>query len=805
MTAGESDELPRLPDVVPPRAHEQPTLPFGPADLGASHRPDEAIRQVHWVEYVEPELVSLRRPGLAVLGARVTLALWAGALVVVAWLVRLDLDPASASTTSITVVALVGLLVAASTAAVGWWWSDRATQNIHLLEGRFPRRPRCATAWAAPVIWFVALSFTILRLGPTEVVDVRPAIVGMIFAAALWRPYSLVRRILKSLIRVDSDLAVASGYLLDLALFGLLWARLSGFPDVLAPSDTGTADTLIGLGAVAAVAAVGNIAVWRLLIRDVDRAVRHRSVATRTRHDHRQLRLAGIDPLDPKVLLAMHTIRQETQHSMVAGAVSEGVDPDEEEDRNADATTTAEAAPDESLPTVAGPDTADDDAQVGDDDAQVGDDDAQLVDGAPSEEAPVVASSAEGVDPGRTVDTDEMPWAEEGSTVDRPDHVAARVDPVDSITRRLDRTRSAARVDPTESSVVGPDGSVPREDAARQDAGSESTSDSGTRGDRVSARQRRLDSDVPTDRIERLSKRFDSEAGSDESTSGIDRIGRLSQRLDQEAAAGASRSVLDRLERLGIEPGGSALPDDGLGWNADGPAETELVRDRIYSLELARYLLLLAAIICAGASVWFVVRSFDVRELSDGAIVGTELDGLETARIATVVTLAVVLAWVPVWCAVAARWANRVGIDVPGAVRCAVLACSSGLLLGVGFVVGPASSAMMFAVFGALGAALWSFPVMIEIARRSGYGTTIPALLPAALGASVLVAWAGGLLQPLAATDSVAAMSFFGGLVALLVALAAAVAVVSTGDVVEWVKLSPDVPEPQRRSSSVAA
>ena len=754
------------------------------------------------MEYVEPELLSLRRPGLALLSARVALALWAGALVVAAWLVRLDLDPASASTTSITVVALVGLLAIASAAAVGWWWSDRATQNIHLLEGRFPRRSRCATAWAAPVIWFIALSFTILRLGPTEVVDVRPALVGVIFAAALWRPYSLVRRILKSLIRVDSDLAVASGYLLDLAFFGLLWARLSGFPDVLARSDTGTADTLIGLGAVAAVAAFGNIAVWRLLIRDVDRAVRHRSVATRTRHDHRQLRLAGIDPLDPKVLLAMHTIRRQTQHSMAADAASEGVEPDEE-DGDADAVSTAKAVRDESRPPAAGPGTADE-SQVGDNDAQVVDDDAQRVDGAPAEEAPVVATSAEGVDLGTTVDTDEMPSAEEGSTVDRPDHAAARVDQVDRIPRRLDHTRPAARVDPRESSVVVPDGSVPREGAARQHAGSESTSDP-TFGDRVSARQRRLDRDVPADRIERLSKRFDSAAGLDEPTSGTDRIGRLSARLDQAAAAGAPQSVLDRLERLGIEPGGSALPDDGPGWNADVPAETELVRDRIYSLELARYVLLLATIICAGASVWFVVRSFDVRELSGGAIVDTELDELETARIATVVTLAVVLAWVPAWCSVAARWANRVGIDVPGAVRCAVLACASWLLVGVGVGVGPASNAMMFAVFGTLGAALWSFPVMIEVARASGYGTTVPALLPAALGASVLVAWAGGLLQPLTATDSVAAMSFFGGLVALLVALVAAVAVVSTGDVVEWVKLSPDVPEAQRRSPADTA
>lgn len=765
--------------------NEQPTLPFGGADLGPSHRPDDAFRRVHWIEYVEPQLLSLRPSRRALVAARISLAIWAGALVAAASLVRFDLDPDPVSTTPVSVTALVGVLPVAGTAAAGWWWSDRATQNIHRLEGRSPSRLRCASGWAIPVAWFIILSFTVLRLGPTEVVDVRPAIVAVIFAAALWRPYSLVRRILKSLIRVDSDLAVASGYLLDLTLFGLLWAQLWRFPDVLEQADAGAADTLIGLGAVAAIAATGNIAVWSLLIRDVDRGVRHRGVAMRTRHDHRQLRLAGIDPLDPKVLLAMHTIREEAHRAEATRATPEGADPAAADDERA--TDRAEARSGESLLTADSTAAAAFDAQGGDD--------AQADQDAAMEDAQVVASSsAADLHSDDVVDADEKPSSEESSSTDRPDQAAGRVDPVGNITRRVDRSRPAARLDPMESPAFGPDRSTPRDVAARQDTGPASASDARTFGDRRAV-QREGPGGAPTDRIERLSRRFGSGSGPDDPTTTRDRIERLSRRLDVEGAPAASRSVLDRLERLGIEAGGPAIPDQGAGWQADGSAEAALVRDRIYSLELTRYVLLLATFASAGAAVWFVVRSFDVRELADGAIAAPELDGLETARIRLVSALAVVLVCVPVWCSVAARWANRVGIRVSGSVRCALLFAVSALLVGVGFVVGPASNAMTFAVFGALGAALWSFPVMIEVARESGYGTTTPALLPAALGASVLVAWSGGLLQPLTATDSAAAMSFVGGLVALLAALAAAVAVVSTGDVVEWVKLSPDVPE----------
>src|SRR5690606_33754205 len=99
----------------------------------------------------------------------------------------------------------------------------------------------------------------------------RPFVAGAVLAAALWRPYALVRRILKSLIRVDSDLVIVSGYVLDMAVFGLLWARIASLPDVLTPADSGVVGVLLGLAAVAALAAIGNVGAWFVIVRDVDR------------------------------------------------------------------------------------------------------------------------------------------------------------------------------------------------------------------------------------------------------------------------------------------------------------------------------------------------------------------------------------------------------------------------------------------------------------------------------------------------------------------------------------------------------
>jgi hypothetical protein len=196
-------------------------------------------------------------------------------------------------------------------AVAGWLWSDRVTRNVHRLGGRLPTRSRCISAWAVPVVVAAALAFTVVRLEPAELVDVRPMIIVPLLALTVWRPYSLVRRIVSTLSRVRSDALIGIAYLLELAGFGLMWWQLATWPDELTPGDVGPADVMIGVGSAAAIAFGLSIVVWILLLRDVSLAQSHRVLAMSTQHDHRQLRLRGINPMDPEVRWALLRIRQE--------------------------------------------------------------------------------------------------------------------------------------------------------------------------------------------------------------------------------------------------------------------------------------------------------------------------------------------------------------------------------------------------------------------------------------------------------------------------------------------------------------
>lgn len=757
MTPGD-DDLPRLPPSSHDGSNVRPRTPSEPVDLGAVHQTDAAVRRVSWTEYREPELLSLRTSGLAVLGARVALALWAVTLVVVAVLIRFDDGEGSSSTATATLVGSVGWVLAAVAAGVGWHWTDRATQNAHLLEARFPSRRRCVSGWAWPLVWVALLTFTVLRLEPTELVDVRPAIAAVIFAVALWRPYSLVRRILKSLIRVDSDLTIGSAYLLDLALFGLVWGRLASLPSELGPADAGVAGSLLGLSAVAAIAAIGNVGVWYLLVRDVDRAVAHRRLAMRTRHEHRQLRLAGINPLDPRVRFALHTIHQEAHRADVAQPADDAP-PDRQRAEPASQDPSSPASSDV-LPTKGGP-------SVG-----------------------AASSTEQGLSTEQASSTEQALSTEQASSTNRAaigDGNESRRHPLDRIAGRVDPDRQRIDTEPAAGDGSIPDRPVPPPGEVGE---GRDVADIGRGRDGQAV-------EVPP------SGRFVSRSASANGEPPADPVERLTMRLADESAAAETRSVLDRLERLGITAGGAVIPDDGTGrrdGEPDPAAENDLMVERLTSLELARYLLVIATAACAAAAVWFVLRSVDVGEIADGTIAAPDLDRLEAARVAVVRTLAIVLALVPLWCAATARWASRVGLGIRGTLRCAALTVVAGVLVGVGLAADPASGAVPFVAFGLLGASMWSIPVMIEVERRLGRSTVVPALLPLTFASSVVVAWSGGLLRPLAATDSMATLSFSGGLLAVHVAIAVVVVGVSTSDVVDAIKLSP----PARRAGGAS-
>lgn len=298
---------PRLPLTPPDAPPEQLSFvdPTGRKGVRAPTLPPDIP------EYEEPPLVQTVRASHALVASRLLLVAWAVVTVVVTSVLRSRSHGEDTSTGPIGVLVAGWLLISVLSAAAGWWWSDRNAYNVHQLGRRLPGRARCVSGWAAPVVWSLLLAVTVVRFEPTEVLDVRPTIIVAVFVAAMWRPYSLCRRLIRSLSRVDSDGLVGTAFLFDLAAFGFMWWQFERWPSDLGPSTSGSADLLVGLAAAACVAYAVNAVLWLGIARSVRTAMWHRRIAARTLHDHRHLRLRGIDPMDPVVRWALLRVRQE--------------------------------------------------------------------------------------------------------------------------------------------------------------------------------------------------------------------------------------------------------------------------------------------------------------------------------------------------------------------------------------------------------------------------------------------------------------------------------------------------------------
>ena len=185
----------------------------------------------------------------------------------------------------------------------------------------------------------------------------------------------------------------------------------------------------------------------------------------------------------------------------------------------------------------------------------------------------------------------------------------------------------------------------------------------------------------------------------------------------------------------------------------------------MYSLEVVRYLLL-AAIVAAGAtSAWFLMRAVGVNDLVDGNIAPDDVEQLDLARRSAVAALGGALAIVPLWCAIAAMWTRRVGIEFAGMRRCLVLFVLAASINVAAFVFdGERSTLSLLGTLACLGAALWSIPVMISIQRTFVRSTTVSSFLPVTLAFVTVTSWISGFQSPVVAGDSIETLSFFGGL-----------------------------------------
>lgn len=325
-----SPALPRLPPTssAPTPAHSEPDADstahpvHESLTLAMGSRPQSAkpvrrvVAGVDFEPYREPVMLTSRRRWHAVVVARVTTLIWVAAILVDALVERSgsgDLDGGR-----IEMLGYIGFLVVALTVLTGWAWTDQLVRNLIRLDGRKPSRVRCVSAWLIPPVVVVLLAIVIVPIEPTEPADVRPAVIAVLFGFVMWRPYALIRRILKTLTRTRSDTLIASAYIIDALAFGILWWRFTQWAQRSDPVSRGDVDILVGTVGAVTIAMALSLIVWVGLLRTADAALLHRRTSQRTRYEHRMLRLRGVDPSDPEVWWALVQRRADEQREAEA-------------------------------------------------------------------------------------------------------------------------------------------------------------------------------------------------------------------------------------------------------------------------------------------------------------------------------------------------------------------------------------------------------------------------------------------------------------------------------------------------------
>jgi hypothetical protein len=685
-------------------------------------------------------------------------------------------------------------------------------------------------------------------MDPTEVFDIRPMVVVTVMALTVWRPYSLIRRILATLSRLRSDALIGAGYVFDLSAFGLLWWQLSSWPAAGTTVDSGQADVLLGVAAAAAVGLGMNVLVSTLLTLDVERAEGDRLLALRTRHDHRHLRLRGINPMDPEVRWALLRIRQEEElerraadepdampvTAAPASADARAGSPAERESLTIDpidvAPDHAESSTRETVrlePTTVGP-PPEEPAPEPDESRQAPDEPsdaswARPVEATPDAVAPTVAEMLDGEATQQIIAdlVSEIASTENSARIisELVDEVAAEepaeiaVEPfvpgADATTTEIEPAPSAPADEPPTDIAARLRARLGSGRVATTAAGRSPTIEPLGDDAPVSRLARRLDMadaqptttprDLPAARIAAAAAA--GAAGEDFAS----RRDRFAERLHQSGESGRSqRSLLERLEEYGITPNaGGGEPIVSL---ADElrHEEERWIPPRLYELEAVRYLLLIGIVVVAVTSAWIVTRTVPVGgELVDGRIPAEDLDRINVARRAFVTSLSVTLALVVLWCAVFLSHARRAGApDVREWRAYSLLAAAAGVSI-VAFIVDgdTRSTTSLLSVVGCLLAALVAVAFVAPIAQWFERRTIALITWPAGLAFVTLISWLGGLQSPIESTDALEAITFVAALQAIATAVVAVIAALSTSDLEDAIRLSPALAQTPRTAA----
>ena len=197
-----------------------------------------------------PVLLPLRAVNIAWIAARFAIVLWTAAIAFVAVRTTNRIDGAASGRSiasagdDMTIVVLVGVVLLAAAFAASVMWSRTVAENTRRLRGRWPSLNRATRVWFYPTVWVALAALTFLRVEVTGEFNPLPAIAAIVFALTLYSPFSMLHRIFKTLTRVRPDGAIRAAYLLDLAGFGIIWWRLTDWPDPITPTDSGTVDAM---------------------------------------------------------------------------------------------------------------------------------------------------------------------------------------------------------------------------------------------------------------------------------------------------------------------------------------------------------------------------------------------------------------------------------------------------------------------------------------------------------------------------------------------------------------------------------
>ena len=126
MTGATGHDAPRLPPRGPGANQLELDL------LAASSSPAQEL-PVDWPAFEEPALISLKGARRLLVFSRVVAFAWAVAVVVGALLTRRDLAADRNPDPVVDVIAKLGIGVVVLISLCGWYWSDRATRNVHRL------------------------------------------------------------------------------------------------------------------------------------------------------------------------------------------------------------------------------------------------------------------------------------------------------------------------------------------------------------------------------------------------------------------------------------------------------------------------------------------------------------------------------------------------------------------------------------------------------------------------------------------------------------------------------------------------